>query len=116
MKAQDFVKKRAVIITADDFGLLPEVNDAVLEGYDNGVVSSAGLRVTSTASASAVVSASLRPGLGVGLHLVLCEGQATLPRRHISNLVNSAGRFVERPLEAAWLYRRRGGLRNELKA
>ncbi len=110
------MKKRSIIITADDFGILPEVNDAVLAGYENGVITSAGLRVTATASSSAMVSASLRPDLAVGLHLVLCEGQATLPRRHIPNLVNSAGRFVGRPLEAAWLYRQGGGLRAELTA
>ena len=109
-------KRRAVIITADDFGLLPEINDAVIAGYDTGILSSASLRVTSSASHSAAIAASMRPGLAVGLHLVLCDGKATLARRHIPNLVDSTGRFVPRPLEAAWLYRRRSALRDELKA
>jgi predicted glycoside hydrolase/deacetylase ChbG (UPF0249 family) len=47
---------------------------------------------------------------------VLCDGHSTLPRRHIRDLVDSTDRFVERPLEAAWLYRRRGGLGEQLKA
>jgi len=110
------MKPRAIIITADDLGLWPEINDAVMAGYDAGVISSAGLRVTASASHSAMVSAAMRPGLGVGLHLVLADGKATLPRKHIPNLVDSAGYFVSRPLEAVWLYRRRGGLREELKA
>jgi predicted glycoside hydrolase/deacetylase ChbG (UPF0249 family) len=110
------VKTRAVIITADDLGLWPEINDAVMAGYDSGVISSASLRVTAPASHAAMVSLATRPGLGVGLQLVLCDGRATLPRKHIPNLVDSTGCFVSRPLEAAWLYRRRGPLREELKA
>lgn len=110
------MKTRAVIITADDLGLWPEINDAVMAGYDSGVISSASLRVTAPASHAAMVSLATRPGLGVGLQLVLCDGRATLPRKHIPNLVDSTGCFVSRPLEAAWLYRRRGPLREELKA
>jgi predicted glycoside hydrolase/deacetylase ChbG (UPF0249 family) len=87
-----------------------------MAGYDAGVLTSASLRVSAPASHSAVVSAGMRPGLGVGLHLVLCAGQATLPHRHIPNLVDSSNQFVSRPLEAAWIYRRRGGVREELKA
>jgi len=110
------LRTRAVIITADDLGLWPEVNDAVMAGYDAGVITSAGLRVSEQASHSAMVSAAMRPGLGVGLHLVLCDGHATLPHRHIPNLVDSSNQFVSRPLEAAWIYRRRAGIRGELEA
>jgi predicted glycoside hydrolase/deacetylase ChbG (UPF0249 family) len=110
------VKPKYVIITADDLGLWPEINDAVMAGYDAGIVTSASLRVTGREAHSAAVSATMRPGLGVGLHLVLCEGQAVLSHRHIPNLVDTSGFFVERPLEALWMYRKRGGLREELKA
>ena len=110
------MKKPRLILTADDFGLWPEINDAVVAGYESGVISSASLRVSATGSHSAAVAARIRPGLSVGLQLVLCDGQSTLPRRHIRDLVDSTGRFVDRPLEAAWLYRRSGGLREQLKA
>jgi hopanoid biosynthesis associated protein HpnK len=110
------VKPKCVIITADDLGLWPEINDAVMAGYDAGIITSASLRVTGREAHSATVSASMRPGLGVGLHLVLCEGQAVLSHRHIPNLVDTSGYFVERPLEALWMYRKRSGLRDELKA
>jgi predicted glycoside hydrolase/deacetylase ChbG (UPF0249 family) len=108
-------RKKRVIITADDLGRWPEVNDAVMAGYDAGIVTSAGMRVSAPASHSAMVSAAMRPGLGVGLHLVLCKGTSTMPRKHVPNLVDSAGNFVGRPLEAAWLYRRGAGLRSELR-
>jgi hopanoid biosynthesis associated protein HpnK len=110
------VKPRYVIITADDLGLWPEINDAVMAGYDAGIISSASLRVTGREAHSASVSACMRPGLSVGLHLVLCEGRAVLSHRHIPNLVDTSGFFVDRPLEALWMYRKRGGLRDELKA
>jgi predicted glycoside hydrolase/deacetylase ChbG (UPF0249 family) len=106
---------RTVIITADDLGLWPEVNDAVMAGYDAGIITSASLRVGARASNAARNSAAMRPGLGVGLHLVLCEGQATMPRKHISDLVDSGGNLPGQPMEAAWLFRRGGGLREQLK-
>ena len=106
---------RTVIITADDLGLWPEVNDAVMAGYDAGIITSASLRVGARASDAARNSAAMRPGLGVGLHLVLCEGQATMPRKHISDLVDSGGNLPGQPMEAAWLFRRGGGLREQLK-
>jgi predicted glycoside hydrolase/deacetylase ChbG (UPF0249 family) len=110
------VLRRAIIITADDLGLWPEVNEAIIAGYDTGIVSSTSLRVSAQASHSAMVSLGMRPGLGVGLQLVLCDGKSTLPRKHIPSLVDSAGYFPEHPVEAGWLYRRRGGLRDSLEA
>jgi predicted glycoside hydrolase/deacetylase ChbG (UPF0249 family) len=86
-----------------------------MAGYDAGIITGAGLRVSAPASHSAMVSAAMRPGLGVGLHLVLCGGLATMPRKHVSNLVDNAGNFPSRPVEAAWLFRRGGGLRKELR-
>jgi predicted glycoside hydrolase/deacetylase ChbG (UPF0249 family) len=86
-----------------------------MAGYDAGIITGAGLRVSAPASHSAMVSAGMRPAMGVGLHLVLCGGVATMPRKHVSNLVDNAGNFCSRPLEAGWLYRRRGGLRDELR-
>ena len=109
------MKPKAVIITADDLGLWPEVNDAVMAGYDAGIITTAGLRVGAPAAHAAMVSAGMRRNLDVGLHLVLCDGKSTLPHRHVPNLVDSSGRFVERPLEAAWMYRKRGGLHEELR-
>jgi len=110
------MKKRRLIVTADDFGLWPEIDDAVVAGYESGVVTGASLRVSATSSHSAAVAARIRPGLSVGLQLVLCDGHSTLPRRHIHDLVDSSGRFVGRPVEAAWHYRRSGGLREQLRA
>ena len=45
-------KNSRLIITADDFGLWPEVNDAVIAGYESGIVSSASLRVSDSSGRS----------------------------------------------------------------
>src|SRR5829696_271797 len=61
-RPRPLMKKPRLILTADDFGLWPEINDAVVAGYESGVISSASLRVSATGSHSAAVAARIRPG------------------------------------------------------
>lgn len=83
----------ALIITADDFGLHPSVNAAVERAHVEGVLSAASLMVAAPAAADAVTRARRLPGLRVGLHLVLADGPAMLPRERIPDLVDAQGRF-----------------------
>src|SRR5579871_109698 len=76
-----------LIVTADDFGLHEAVNEAVERGYREGVLRAASLMVTAPAVADAVARARNSPGLAVGLHLVLADGQAALPPTQIPELV-----------------------------
>jgi hopanoid biosynthesis associated protein HpnK len=82
-----------LIITADDFGLHPGVNEAVERACREGVLSTASLMVGAPATADAVERARRLPGLQVGLHLVLADGAAVLPASRISDLVGPDGRF-----------------------
>ena len=83
-----------MIITADDFGASPEVNEAVERAHREGILTAASLMVSGDAAADAVGRARGMPGLGVGLHLVLAEGRPMLPRERIPALVDRAtGRF-----------------------
>lgn len=82
-----------LIVTADDFGLHPAVNEAVEQAYRNGVLRAASLMVGAPAAADAVARARRLPGLAVGLHLVLAEGRATLPAAQIPDLVDAQGGF-----------------------
>jgi hopanoid biosynthesis associated protein HpnK len=82
-----------LIITADDFGLHPSVNLAVEQAYRNGVLSAASLMVAAPAAPDAVERAHANPGLRVGLHLVLADGQAMLPPGAIPDLVDADGNF-----------------------
>lgn len=84
---------RALIFTADDFGLHPRVNAAVERAHRDGVLTAASLMVGAPAARDAVERARRLPSLAVGLHLVLADGPATLPAREIPALVGPDGRF-----------------------
>lgn len=84
---------RALIFTADDFGLHERVNAAVERAHRDGVLTAASLMVAAPAAADAVARARRLPNLRVGLHLVLADGAATLPRTQIPALVDHDGRF-----------------------
>ena len=62
---------RRLIINADDFGLTPGVNRAIVEGHRRGIVTSATLMATGAAFADAVQLAHATPTLAVGCHVVL---------------------------------------------
>ena len=82
-----------LIVTADDFGLHLAVNQAVEQGYSQGVLRAASLMVAAPAAADAVARARRLPGLAVGLHLVLAEGKAVLAPARIPALVDAQGQF-----------------------
>jgi hopanoid biosynthesis associated protein HpnK len=84
---------RALIVTADDFGLDLRVNAAVERANCDGVLTSASLMVSAPAARDAVERARRLPSLRVGLHLVLADGRATLPPAEIPALVGPDGRF-----------------------
>ena len=86
-------KGRWVLLTADDFGLSEGVNEAVERAYRDGVLGAASLMVAGPAAADAVRRARALPGLRVGLHLVVIEGAAVLPRMRITDLVGERGWF-----------------------
>lgn len=86
-------REPGLIITADDFGLHVSVNRAVERAHREGVLSAASLMVAAPAADDAIARARACPGLRVGLHLVLADGQAILPRDAIPDLVDAHGRF-----------------------
>jgi hopanoid biosynthesis associated protein HpnK len=84
---------RALILTADDFGLHERVNEAVERAHRHGVLSAASLMVGAPAARDALERARRLPQLRVGLHLVLADGAASLPCDQIPALVDAHGRF-----------------------
>jgi chitin disaccharide deacetylase len=87
---------RALIFTADDFGLHERVNDAVERAHLHGVLTAASLMVGAPAACDAIERARRLPELRVGLHLVLADGESTLPHKAIPALVDANGRFGDR--------------------
>ena len=84
---------KRLVITADDFGLAPEVNEAVEQAHAAGVLSAASLMVGAAAAGDAVARARRMPRLRIGLHLVLVEGWPVTPAADIPDLVDGSGRL-----------------------
>lgn len=84
---------KSLIVTADDFGAAPEVNEAVERAHREGILSAASLMVTGAGAADAVARARANPALRIGLHLVLVEGRPVLPPAQVPGLVDSTGHF-----------------------
>ena len=82
---------KRLVVTADDFGLSLEVNEAVEQAHRDGILTSASLMVSAPAAADAVARAKRLPSLRVGLHLVLVEAWPTLPAAELPDLTDAAG-------------------------
>jgi chitin disaccharide deacetylase len=89
---------KALIVTADDFGLSLPVNDAVERAHRDGILSAASLMVGATAVDDAIRRARTLPSLGVGLHLTLLDGRPVLPPDQVPGLIGPDGRFSCDPL------------------
>ncbi len=97
-------RQRLCIITADDFGLHPAVNEAVETAHRSGVLTAASLMVGAPAVQDAARRARALPDLHVGLHLTLADGRAVLPRRQIPDLVDADNRFHDNMVSAGWRF------------
>ena len=91
-------------MNADDFGLSEAVNEGIEQAYRRGVLTSASLMVAGAAATDAVMRARANPGLAVGLHLVVIEGPAVLPRDRIPDLLDAAGWFPSDQLSLGLRY------------
>ncbi|MBS1020477.1 hopanoid biosynthesis-associated protein HpnK [Gluconobacter cerinus] len=69
---------RRAIVSADDFGMSLEVNEAIEAAHRKGVLSTVSLMVAGNAAADAVRRAKAMPDLKVGLHVVAIEGKSVL--------------------------------------
>jgi len=107
---------RRLIVNADDFGLSHSVNEAVVRTHRDGILTSASLMVNEPGFEEAVRLAKENPALGVGLHLTFLMGHSTLPPEKIPGLVNSQGKFTNRPVGAGMGYFFKRGLRAQLRA
>ena len=86
---------RRLIVNADDFGLTPGVNRAIVEAHANGVVTSATLMANAAAFEDAVRVTKSSPALSVGCHVVLVDGTPLSTPSQIPTLADS-GQFERR--------------------
>jgi len=89
---------RRIIINADDFGLTTGVNSAVIELHANGFLTSATLMAHASATEDAIALALKTPTLGVGCHIILVDGNPTLPAHSIPTLIDSHTGLLHRKL------------------
>ncbi len=80
-----------LVINADDFGLTAGVNRAVAELAGGGALRSATLMASGTAFDHAVSMVRATPGLHVGCHVVLVDGDACAPPERIPSLIDGNG-------------------------
>ena len=98
-----------LIVNADDFGISDAVNRGIVEAFDGGIVTSTSLMATGDAFEHAVELARGRPGLAVGVHLVLTEHRPLIGASAAASLVGRDGAFA--PHLAQLLRKRlRGGV------
>ncbi len=79
---------KRLIINADDFGLAPGVNRAIVELQQAGALSSATLMANGPFFSPAVYMAFAQPSLAVGCHVVLVDGSPCLRPAEVPSLVD----------------------------
>jgi chitin disaccharide deacetylase len=90
---------RVLIINADDFGMYPAVNSAVLQSIENGIASSCSLMPPCPAARQALELLEERPGIPFGVHLTLiCDfasyrWQPLAAAEKVSSLLDGDGRL-----------------------
>ena len=86
--------RRRIIINADDFGLSRSVNQAIIDVYNKGNLTSTTLLVNMPGTEDAIQQAESNPDLAVGLHFCLTEGK---PLTICKSLTQPDGAFLSRP-------------------
>lgn len=92
---------RQLIVNADDFGMAPGINRAIVEAHQRGIVTSTSLLANGAAFADAVEVARGEPGLGIGVHLNLTEGRPVAREPEVPTLVDDRGMFRHGPSSLA---------------
>jgi chitin disaccharide deacetylase len=88
---------KALIVTADDFGMSLPVNEGIEASHTNGILSATSLMTGGEAFDDAVQRARRLPRLGVGLHIHLVDSRPVLPPEQIPDLVGPDGSFSNNP-------------------
>jgi len=112
---------KEVIFVADDFGMSPEINDAILHAHRSGQLTAAALMMAQPGTAAAVEMAHENPSLQAGWHLHLNNSlPATTDRWPWGNSPTRAGfaiglsararELMRREVAAQWELFRRSGL------
>ena len=70
-----------VIINADDFGMSRTVNQAIVDGYNNGILTSTCIMANMPSFEDAIRKLKDIEGIGLGIHLNIIEHKTILKTR-----------------------------------
>ncbi len=84
---------KLLIVNADDFGLHPAVNRAIIAGHTGGCITSTSIMPGADAFRDAAALAERHPSLGTGVHLTLVGERPVANPAAIPTLVDGDGRF-----------------------
>jgi hopanoid biosynthesis associated protein HpnK len=89
---------KQLIVNGDDFGLASGANRAIIQAWQDGILTSTSLMMGGQACAEAVALAKANPGLQVGLHLTLLQGRALIIPRQFPSITDRYGYFNNDPV------------------
>ena len=89
----DSPRVKRLIVNADDFGFTRGVNEGILSGFKNGILTSTTIMANGDAFEDAVITALANPALGVGVHLAIIGGRPVAPVSQVQSLVDADGRL-----------------------
>lgn len=84
---------RKLIVNADDFGLTEGINIGIVNGFKDGIITSASLIPTMPAFQHAVETATENPDLDIGVHLSLTVGKPCSENDRLSPILEE-GEFI----------------------
>lgn len=83
---------KRLIVNADDFGLHDKINEGIIKGFREGFITSCSVMPGAPAWEQAAELARENPSLGVGVHLTLVGGVASvLPKEKLPGLTDAEG-------------------------
>jgi len=88
---------KQLIFNADDFGLDPAINAAVMQAHTHGLLTSASLLVAAPFAQEAIEFARSQPRLGLGIHLWLVDELTPAAPARIAELANARGEWPSSP-------------------
>jgi hopanoid biosynthesis associated protein HpnK len=98
---------RRLIVNADDFGLTHPITEGTIDAFERGILTSVSMIASGEAFDRAAGYAARHPDLDCGVHLMIVQGEPTLPADNVPSLVQENGKFL--PGYAEFMARYLGG-------
>lgn len=84
---------KKLVVNADDYGMAVGINQGIVEGHHNGILTSATIMANGEALADGVARLKDAPDLATGCHLVLLGGEPVAPGSDVRTLTDASGQF-----------------------